>query len=318
MFRVLQMKSYSMKINLEEKQHTQIKIVYARVRTFLWHKAMFFRLLQLLKSIWPRIFPIVLIQAHSFLLTFSSGFIFLSNNINTFFTYCSVFLLRQNFYSQHNSVFEMANNIVDRFIDSTDSSQYASTFITATASIDSNITNSTETSFALNSATIDLLHHIIINSQQSTMTFMTTDTTIDVAAATANLFNESDNIHYPHAHVVNATHKLTTLTWHRTCLLMFFTSIIFITIFGNTLVILSVITTRRLRTVTNCFVMSLAVADWMVGVFVMPPAVLLYLYGKFRRATPCMTKWFGRGSDEWVSVCVLIHNFLIKYVKREY
>lgn len=53
-----------------------------------------------------------------------------------------------------------------------------------------------------------------------------------------------------------------------------------ITVIGNTLVILSVLTTRRLRTVTNCFVMSLAVADWLVGIFVMPPAVALMLVGK--------------------------------------
>lgn len=74
--------------------------------------------------------------------------------------------------------------------------------------------------------------------------------------------------------------RLDTMSLRRTCLVVFFTTIILITIFGNTLVILSVTTTRRLRTVTNCFVMSLALADWMVGVFVMPPAVLLYIYGK--------------------------------------
>lgn len=42
---------------------------------------------------------------------------------------------------------------------------------------------------------------------------------------------------------------------------------IIVVIFGNTLVILSVLTTRRLRTVTNLFVTSLAVADWLVGIF---------------------------------------------------
>ncbi|KAE8742132.1 hypothetical protein FOCC_FOCC012339 [Frankliniella occidentalis] len=48
---------------------------------------------------------------------------------------------------------------------------------------------------------------------------------------------------------------------------------------GNTLVIVAVMTTRRLRTITNCFVMSLAVADWLVGVFVLPPAVAYQLMG---------------------------------------
>ncbi|KAF4520483.1 hypothetical protein B566_EDAN004734 [Ephemera danica] len=33
------------------------------------------------------------------------------------------------------------------------------------------------------------------------------------------------------------------------------------------MVIAAVLTTRRLRTVTNCFVTSLAVADWLVAVF---------------------------------------------------
>jgi hypothetical protein len=56
--------------------------------------------------------------------------------------------------------------------------------------------------------------------------------------------------------------------------------LIIIVIFGNTLVILSVLTTRRLRTVTNLFVTSLAVADWLVGIFVMPPAVAYYIIGK--------------------------------------
>lgn len=89
--------------------------------------------------------------------------------------------------------------------------------------------------------------------------------------------------------------RLGALSLRRTCLVVFFSIIILITIFGNTLVILSVTTTRRLRTVTNCFVMSLALADWMVGVFVMPPAVLLYIYGK-RTCTQSTAQWNGM---EW-------------------
>lgn len=117
--------------------------------------------------------------------------------------------------------------------------------------------------------------------------------------------------------------RLSALSMGRTCLVVFFSIIILITIFGNTLVILSVTTTRRLRTVTNCFVMSLALADWMVGVFVMPPAVLLYIYGKGKkggnarnlcapkRALMCRwnwilfnqaSKWYCAGDNKGVNI----------------
>lgn len=68
--------------------------------------------------------------------------------------------------------------------------------------------------------------------------------------------------------------------WTKVFLIALFCLLIIVTIIGNTLVILSVVTTRRLRTVTNLFVMSLAVADWLVGIFVMPPAVLVFAVGK--------------------------------------
>lgn len=70
--------------------------------------------------------------------------------------------------------------------------------------------------------------------------------------------------------------------WAKIVLIVLFSLLIITTIIGNTLVILSVITTRRLRTVTNLFVMSLAVADWLVGIFVMPPAVLVFSVGECR------------------------------------
>ncbi|XP_056640207.1 octopamine receptor 1-like [Diorhabda sublineata] len=76
------------------------------------------------------------------------------------------------------------------------------------------------------------------------------------------------------------------------------TIVILIVILGNTLIILAVITTRRLRTVTNCFVMSLAVADWLVGICVMPPAVAYALIGVWELG------WIL--CDIWISLDVLL------------
>lgn len=127
-----------------------------------------------------------------------------------------------------------------------------------TAINEPNITSTNTTVLVLNQTTTALFHHIVASTHSST----------------TNSLNESEHQLPIHSSDFSA------LSLRRTCLVVFFSSVIFITVFGNTLVILSVITTRRLRTVTNCFVMSLAVADWMVGIFVMPPAVMLYIYGK--------------------------------------
>ena len=46
-----------------------------------------------------------------------------------------------------------------------------------------------------------------------------------------------------------------------------------ITLFGNVLVCLSVCVERSLRSVTNYFIVSLAIADILVAILVMPPAI---------------------------------------------
>jgi len=73
---------------------------------------------------------------------------------------------------------------------------------------------------------------------------------------------------------------LVSMAWPKSLAVAVFLVIILVTVVGNTLVILAVMTTRRLRTVTNCFVMNLAITDWLVGTCVMPPSVVLYITGE--------------------------------------
>lgn len=95
-----------------------------------------------------------------------------------------------------------------------------------------------------------------------------------------SLSNHTDNATDRNS-ATNAAIEELELTWFKLVLAVIFSMLIVITVIGNTLVILSVLTTRRLRTVTNCFVMSLAVADWLVGLFVMPPKVAVYVMGEW-------------------------------------
>uniref|UniRef100_A0A670ZCW6 5-hydroxytryptamine receptor 2B n=1 Tax=Pseudonaja textilis TaxID=8673 RepID=A0A670ZCW6_PSETE len=57
-------------------------------------------------------------------------------------------------------------------------------------------------------------------------------------------------------------------------------TVIIPTIGGNILVILAVSLEKKLQYATNYFLMSLAVADLLVGLFVMPIALLTLLFGK--------------------------------------
>lgn len=54
-----------------------------------------------------------------------------------------------------------------------------------------------------------------------------------------------------------------------------------LTVFGNVLVVLSVWRERSLRTVTNYFIVSLAIADIMVAILVMPISVFVEVSDRF-------------------------------------
>lgn len=73
--------------------------------------------------------------------------------------------------------------------------------------------------------------------------------------------------------------------------------IIALTVGGNILVILAVSLEKKLQNATNFFLRSLAVADMLVGILVMPISLINILYGKtFNAFLTCMAAnihWWG-------------------------
>lgn len=57
--------------------------------------------------------------------------------------------------------------------------------------------------------------------------------------------------------------------------------VIIITVTGNILVIMAVSLERKLQNATNYFLRSLAITDMLLGILVMPVAMLTILYGEF-------------------------------------
>lgn len=79
---------------------------------------------------------------------------------------------------------------------------------------------------------------------------------------------------------------------YATHLLLLFALLILINlivILGNILVILAVYATAKLRSVTNIFIVSLATADLLLGVFVLPYA-LMFEVSKNRHGPVCTRK----------------------------
>lgn len=72
------------------------------------------------------------------------------------------------------------------------------------------------------------------------------------------------------------------------------------TIGGNILVILAVSLERKLQNATNYFLMSLAVADLLVGLLVMPIALITVLFSKFS-VRPCV---------DYLIICVILETSL--------
>ncbi|KAF5891451.1 histamine H2 receptor-like, partial [Clarias magur] len=67
--------------------------------------------------------------------------------------------------------------------------------------------------------------------------------------------------------------------WSQIALGVILSILILLTVCGNVLVCLAVSTTRRLRSVTNCFIVSLAITDLLLGALVLPFSTLIEVTG---------------------------------------
>lgn len=96
---------------------------------------------------------------------------------------------------------------------------------------------------------------------------------------------------------------------------------------GNILVCLAVALDKKLQNVTNYFLLSLAVADLLVSLFVMPLGAVPAFLGKFSRIAPTSFSFFeckqcNYTRDESLSISLAYHectrnNELIIYRKSE-
>jgi len=70
-------------------------------------------------------------------------------------------------------------------------------------------------------------------------------------------------------------------------------SISLITLLGNLLVVIAVLSTKSLHTVTNSFIVSLAVADMLVPVFIEPLSIYMMIFHEWKFGPIICDFWIG-------------------------
>lgn len=75
--------------------------------------------------------------------------------------------------------------------------------------------------------------------------------------------------------------------------LVFLSFISLVTLLGNLLVVVAVVSTKSLHTVTNSFIVSLAVADMLVPVFVEPLSIYMTVFHEWIFSPIVCDLWMG-------------------------
>lgn len=86
----------------------------------------------------------------------------------------------------------------------------------------------------------------------------------------SNISDEYENENFSHIPYPD----LTQLSFVRILFLIFYSLVMFLALFGNSVVCYTVISNRKMQTVVNCYIVNLAVCDFLVGAFVLPVKLL--------------------------------------------
>lgn len=110
-----------------------------------------------------------------------------------------------------------------------------------------------------------LLSTILPFTKRAVAAIGTTATTTAVVAATAATSTVTAN-------VSNVPPEMSWMDWFSSARVQIplYATILLLTLVGNSLVIMTLVQNRRMRTITNVFLLNLAVSDILLGVFCMP------------------------------------------------
>ena len=131
---------------------------------------------------------------------------------------------------------------------------------------------------------------------------------LDITSTTLNLdhIEENDMCNVvPHFYP-----DLVQLSWVQTTFIVLYSLVIFLSLVGNIMVIWTLWKHKHMRTVTNYYILNLAVSDLLVATFVMPLKLLEYTapcsWGVFAHDGLCLAVYFVLPVFVFVSVFTLM------------